>query len=101
MQPLRLNTSACSPISLAPYFAYSVGPQDGMHSGGAPTWQDVPACVVQARDFLLHRGRCYGEVDPLSVNSLTILAWITAGKKVCLSFFFLFVALFGRESTQT
>jgi hypothetical protein len=40
--------------------------------------------VSQARDFLLHRGRWYGEHKDIFINHLTTVAWITAGsKKVC------------------
>ena len=42
---------------------------------------DVPACVSRARDLMLRRGRLTGASLDVTINSLTISSWRSAGNK--------------------
>ena len=53
----------------------------GHGNNGAVEWEDVPPCVTQARELLLHCGRCYGENEDIAINKLVVLAWVATGSR--------------------
>lgn len=64
-----------SPL-LDPYFYYTVGES-------VIAWDKAPSCVVRAKELLLDCTRSYGETE-MSINQLSLLAWVTSGtKRVC------------------
>ncbi|RDB27915.1 hypothetical protein Hypma_002236 [Hypsizygus marmoreus] len=87
----------------SPYFSYTAGGLPAKTTG--ISWQDVPPCVTRAKDLLLHRGRCYGEID-LSMNYLSVIAWVTSGSRkgspiLSCTKHAIVLALLGSEATVT
>lgn len=68
---------------LGPYFYYIAAAPDDLRKPTDKKWSNLPKCLNQAKEIVLHRTRMYGEVKnkQISVNHLRLLAWVTAGTK--------------------
>lgn len=79
--------------SPAPYFSYVAGTvpkntfaSDFINPDVQPIpWKDVPPCIEQARDFMEHLGKAYGDMTPDEppslINQLVVLGWTVTGRK--------------------
>lgn len=43
-------------------------------------WNEVPACLRQAQDFMVHRSTYYGETEGCCQDSLNTMAWVAPGR---------------------
>jgi hypothetical protein len=68
---------------LGPYFYYIAAAPSDLRKPTDKKWSNLPGCLNQAKEIVLHRTRMYGEVKDtqISVNHLRLLAWVTAGTK--------------------
>ncbi|KAF9456067.1 hypothetical protein BDZ94DRAFT_1276582 [Collybia nuda] len=64
------------------YFEFSSGEASGiLPSPPTTTWEDAPPCVLKAKEHLMSRAHVYGEKPEVTVNTLSILAWISTGTR--------------------
>jgi len=68
---------------LGPYFYYIATAPEDMSKPTDKKWPNLPKCLNQAKEVVLHRTRMYGEVknEQISINYLRLLAWVTVGTK--------------------
>ncbi|KIM39562.1 hypothetical protein M413DRAFT_447045 [Hebeloma cylindrosporum] len=84
MRDIQLYVELMRPCTEnGPYFYYTAAAPSDLREPTDKKWANLPGCLNQAKDIVLHRTRMYGEVKDkqISVNHLRLLAWVTAGTK--------------------